>query len=171
MQMVKKILIMLGLVWLGFFVLMPKQELYYKLEEVLEKQSIVMNEKQKDEGLFSLTLHQVDVYVKGIKLATIEKVDFFTLLFYSSVTCEDVMLDDSLKAMAPTQITTAKATHAIWAPLKINLNAQGPFGSVEGSMHLNDRSVRLDFNESKGIEMLKSSLKQDEKGWYYETSF
>ena len=171
MQMVKKILIMIGLVWLALLVFMPKQELYYKLEEILEKQSIVINEKQKDEGLFSLTLHQVDVYVKGIKLATIEKVDFFTLLFYSSVTCEDVILDDSLKMMVPTQITTVKATHNILFPLNINLNAQGPFGNAEGSVDLSNRSVRLDFNESKGIEMLKPSLKQDEKGWYYETSF
>jgi len=171
MQMVKKILIMIGLVWLAFLVLMPKQELYYKLEEILEKQSIVINEKQKDEGLFSLSLYQVDVYVKGIKLATIEKVDFFTLLLYSSVTCENVMLDDSLKTMLPTEITTVKATHSILSPLNINLYAEGSFGNVEGFVHLNDRSVRLDFNESKGIEMLKPNLKQDEKGWYYETSF
>jgi len=84
-------------------------------------------------------------------------------------TCENVMLDDSLKTMLPTEITTVKATHSILSPLNINLYAE--FGNVEGFVHLNDRSVRLDFNESKGIEMLKPNLKQDEKGWYYETSF
>jgi len=171
MQMVKKILIMMGIFWLAFIVLMPKQELYYKLEEVLEKQSIVMNEKQKDEGFFSLTLHQVDVYVKGIKLATIEKVNFFTLFCYSSVLCDEIILDDSLKTMLPTEITSVKITHGIWAPLKVNIQAKGAFGSAEGLVHLNNRSIRLDFNESKGIEMLKPTLKQDEKGWYYETSF
>jgi len=171
MQMVKKIFIMIVLSWLAFIVLMPKQELYYKLEEVLEKQSIVLNEKQKDEGMFSLTLHGVDVYVKGIKLASIEKVDFFTLLFYNSVVCEKIVLDDSLKTMAPTQIRSAKAIHGIWAPLKINLSAEGSFGSLEGYVNIGNQNIRLDFNESKGIEMLKPTLKQDEKGWYYETSF
>jgi len=171
MQMVKKIFIMTGLAWLALLVLMPKQELYYKLEKVLEKQSIVMNEKQKDEGLFSLTLHEVDVYAKGIKLATIKKVDFFTFLFYSSVTCDDIILDDSLKTMLPTQITEVKATHAVWNPLKIDLKAEGPFGGADGFVDIKNSNIRLDFNESKGIEMIKSSLQKDEKGWYYETSF
>jgi len=171
MQMVKKIFIMIGVIWLGLLVLMPKQELYYKLEKVLEKQSIVINEKQKDEGLFSLTLHQVDVYTKGIKLATIEKVDFFTLFFYSSLICDNILLDDSLKTMLPTQITVAKSKHAIWKPFKIDLKTEGRFGEAEGFVDLKNRSIRLDFNESKGIEMLKSSLQKDERGWYYETSF
>jgi len=171
MQMVKKILIMIGVAWLALLVLMPKQEIYYKLEKLLEKQSIVINEKQKDERLFSLTLHKVDVYAKGIKLASIEKVDFFTFFFYSSVVCDGIILDDSLKTMLPTQIRIAKARHAIWKPLKIDLKTEGSFGEAEGFADLKNRNMRLDFNESKGIEMLKSSLQKDEKGWYYETSF
>ncbi len=81
MQMVKKSFIVLMVAWLGILVLMPKQELYYKLEEELAKQDIKLNEAKINEGLFSLTLNQVNVYFKGINVATIEEVNLCTLLF------------------------------------------------------------------------------------------
>ena len=171
MQMVKKTFIALALVWFGLLVFMPKQELYYKLEKQLEKKAIKINEKSIDEGLFSLTINEADVYAKGIKLATIEKISFFTLLFYSNIELENLVLDNSLKAMAPTQTDEASISHALWNPMELNIEAEGSFGGLSGSVALADKNVRLDFNDTKGIELLKSKLKNDEKGWYYEASF
>ena len=171
MQMVKKILIALALVWFGLLLFMPKQELYYKLEKELEKKAVKINEKSIDEGLFSLTISGADVYAKGIKLATIEKLSFFTLLFYTNVEVENLMLDDSLKEVAPTKTDTLSISHALWNPIHININAQGSFGGLNGDVAFAEKTLRLDFNDSKGIEMLKPKLKNDEKGWYYETSF
>jgi hypothetical protein len=51
------------------------------------------------------------------------------------------------------------------------VDAEGSFGGMTGTIDLNARTVHLDFNESKQIEMLKPQLKQSEKGWFYETSF
>jgi hypothetical protein len=171
MQMVKKIFITLAVIWFALLLLMPKQELYYKLEKELAKNGIKINEKNIDEGIFSLTLNEADVYAKGIKLASIEKVKFFTLLFYTKVTLDTLHLDDSLKNMAPTQTEHATVTHAVWEPLNISVEAEGSFGGLSGVAALAEKTLRLDFNESKGIEMLKPKLKKDEKGWYYETSF
>jgi hypothetical protein len=171
MQMVKKILIALALIWFALLLFMPKQTLYYKLEQELAKSAIKINEKSIDEGIFSLTLNQADVYAKGIKLASVEKVHFFTVLFYTKVTMQELVLDDSLKNMAPTHMKEATATYALWDPLHISIHAEGSFGGLDGAVALADKTLRLDFNESKGIEMLKPKLKQDKKGWYYETSF
>ena len=171
MQMVKKIFITIAVIWFALLLLMPKQELYYKLEKELAKNGIKINEKNIDEGLFSLTLKEADVYAKGIKLASVEKVKLFTLLFYTQVTLDKLHLDDSLKNMAPTRTEQATVTHAVWNPLNISVEAEGSFGGLSGAAALADKTLRLDFNESKGIEMLKPKLKKDEKGWYYETSF
>ncbi len=171
MQMVKKIVIALAVIWLAVLIFMPKQELYYMLEKELEKKDIKINEKSIDEGLFSLTINEADVYAKGIKLASVEKLNFFSLLFYTKVEFKNLVLDDSLKSMAPTQTDAATISHAIWNPLYIGIDAQGSFGELKGAVSLDDKTLRLDFNESKGIEMLKPKLKNDEKGWYYETSF
>jgi hypothetical protein len=158
-------------IWFALLVFMPKQSLYYKLEQELAKNAIKINEKSIDEGIFSFTLHQADVYAKGIKLASVEKVHFFTLLFYSELTLEKLTVDDSLKNMAPTHTKEATTTYALWDPLHISIEAKGSFGGLHGAVALADKTLRLDFNESKGIEMLKPKLKQDKKGWYYETSF
>jgi hypothetical protein len=80
-------------------------------------------------------------------------------------------MDDSLKTMVPEETKKALLSHSILSPLNILVDASGSFGSMAGKIDLGERKVRLDFNESKNIEMLKPQLKKDEKGWFYETSF
>jgi len=171
MQMVKKTLIILVLAWLSILILMPKQTMYYKLEEVLAKNDIKLNEKKISEGFFSLTLDEVSVYFKGINVATIKEVNFFTVLFYSSVELEALMMDDSLKTMMPQETKEAFATHSILSPMEVLVQAEGSFGALSGNIDLNEQKIHLDFNESKNIQMLKPQLKKGDKGWVYETSF
>lgn len=171
MQMVKRILIALAALWFVVLFFMPKQELYYKLEEELAKNDIKINEKSIEEGLFSLTLHDASVYVKGIKLATVQKIDFCTLLFYTKMEVTELLLDESLKNVALTKIDKVSVSHGIWNPLYLSIDAEGTFGQVDGNAAIVERTLRLDFNETKNIKMLKANLKEDEKGWYYETSF
>ncbi len=169
--MVKKSGIVLIVAWFAILVMMPKQAFYYKLEEVLAKQELELNEEQIDEGFFSLNLHQVTVYFKGIPVAIIEEMDLCTLLFYSSLEIQGLHVDDSLKRMVPQETQNALLSHSILSPLKVSMDAVGSFGGMTGTIDLNARTVHLDFNESKHIEMLKSQLKKSEKGWFYETSF
>ncbi|MBT8344238.1 MAG: hypothetical protein KJO45_05920 [Sulfurovum sp.] len=171
MQMVKKSFIVLLVTWFAILVLMPKQEFYYKLEEELAKHEIKLNEKKMNEGFFSLNLEQVTVYFKGIPVATIEEVNLCTLLFYSSLEAEAILIDDSLKTMVPQKTDKVVIIHSILSPLALFVDASGSFGGMTGAIELNARTLRLDFNESKNIEMLKPQLKKDEKGWHYETSF
>jgi len=169
--MVKKIFIAIFIVWFALLVFMPKQEIYYKLEKELAKKEIKINEKNIEEGLFSLTLKQASVYVKGIKIATIEEVTLFTLLFYTKVELDALLLDDALKAMAPQQTDKAILSHAILSPFEASVHAEGSFGIIEGSVDLKERKLHINFTETKEIEMIKPQLKKDQKGWYYETSF
>jgi len=171
MQMVKKSVLALVLIWLAIVILMPKQEIYYKLEEALDSYEVRLNEEKKSEGLFSLNLKGVTVYVKGINVATIEEVNFFTLLFYSSVEVQSLVVDDSLKTMIPQETRSAVLKHSISFPLDVSVAASGSFGALTGNIDLNERTVHLDFNESTKLQMLKPSLKKSEKGWIYETSF
>jgi len=171
MQMVKKILILLFVVWIALLWIMPKQELYYKLEKVLEEKDIKINEARIEEGVFSLTLHQADIYVKGIKLATVEKVNLFTLLFYSKVGFDNLVLDETLKSMAPTNIEEAMISHIVLVPKRLNLDMAGSFWNAKGKASLAQKHLRVDFNSTQGIEAFKPKLQQDDKGWYYEASF
>jgi len=171
MQMVKKIAISLLLLWFVLVLFMPKEEIYFKIEQELVKHDIELNEESRSEGVFSLSLKNVTVYVKGIPLATVEEIDFFTLLFYTSIHFEILMIDESLKTMTPTEIENLLISQSVLAPLSLSVKAEGPFGEASGSVDLGNRMLHMDFNDTKALGMLKSEMKQDEKGWYYETSF
>ncbi len=161
----------MAVIWFALLIMMPKKELYYKLEQTLVTQGIKINEQSIEEGWFSLKLNGLDVYAKGIKLAQIDEVNFFTVLFYTQIEIENLLLDESLKSMAPTKTEKATFTHAVWMPLEVDIEAQGSFGGLSGKASLTEKTVRVDFNDSKSIESLQPKLKQDEKGWYYEASF
>jgi len=171
MSMVKYIVTLCLITWLAFILLMPKVALYYKLEEQLHMQDIALNEEVIEEGLFTLELKNVSVYVKGIPLAHIEDVTIFTLLFYSSIEVKGLEMDDSLKNMVPKETEEALLQHFVWDPFSLAVEAVGSFGAAQGSIDLKERNVHLDFNESKHIQMLKPKLQKSEKGWVYETSF
>lgn len=171
MSMVKYILTLFVVIWLALVILMPKQKFYYQWEETLRTQDIALNEKEIEEGFFGLSLKDVSVYVKGINVANIKEVNLFTVLFYSCVEVKGLHMDDSLKNMLPQEIQKTVFRHSVLDPFSVSVEAEGSFGAMEGKIDLTERTVHLDFNESKDLEMLKPQLKKSEKGWVYETSF
>jgi len=172
MQMVKNIFIGFFVIWFALLVFMPKQELYFTLEKELAKQDIEINEESIEESVFSLNLIKPVIYVKGIKIATIEKINIFTLLLYTNINLKSLLLDESLKSFAPEKIDVANIAYSIFTPFRVNIEAEGSFGVLEGNANLNERDLRLDFFETtKELDSIRSNLKKDEKGLYYETSF
>ena len=171
MQVVKNIFISLFIVWFAFLLFMPKQELYYAFENVLLEQGIEINEKEIDSGLFSLHVKDVSLYVKGIQVATVDELNFFTLLFYNSVQIEKVKVEESLNAFAPKSMDKTVLMQSLLSPFEVFVTSMGSFGLAEGVANLDKRSVRIDMIDAKDIKVFQSQLKKDEKGWYYETSF
>jgi len=171
MQVVKKLLLGLILVWGALLLFMPKEELYFSLERELAKQGVEINEGTIHEGIFGLTLENVTVYVQGIKVATVEKVSLFTLLVYTRIEGETLIVDKSLQNMLPAEVNHLVATHSLLDPTTLHIEANGSLGRLAGEVSLTGRTVHLDFTETKKIDTIRSQLKKGEKGWYYETSF
>jgi len=171
MQMVKKSALIFLAIWFSVLLFMPKAELYYTLEKALAKKDIKLNEKSIDEGLFSLTVKDVTVYVKGIALANIDELDFFTILFYSSLDLENLQVDEALHTKVPAITKEAHFTSSALSPLSLSVDANGSFGAIAGSIDIMDKEVRIDFVEVGDISMIQAYLTKDEKGWFYEKSF
>ena len=171
MQVVKKIVFILLIVWLGFLVFMPKVSLYNTVQARLAKKDIRINEEHIDEGLFSLTLTGVNVYVKGINLVHIDKIDLFTLVFYTRIDIKNMVVDEVLHRKVPEHIATLKATHILIKPDTIMMETSGSFGVAKGEIQLRDKKAHLELIEVDKIEKIKSILQKDKKGWFYEKSF
>jgi hypothetical protein len=171
MQMVKKIVLPLFVIWFSLLVFMPKKEIYFALEKVLLSQDIEVNEEVIESTPFTLVLKGMTFYVKGIRVAKADEAEFFTLLAYSRLTVRNIVVDKSLRSMLPPELSLLQVTHFLVDPLHLRIFAKGSFGTVEGSVSLKEHMVHLDFVEAKDIRTIKSNLKKGEKGWYYESSF
>lgn len=171
MQMVKKGAVLFGAIWFVVLIFMPKAEFYYAAEKKLLTQDIRLNEGSIEEGLFSLHIKDVTIYVKGIALAHIEELDFFTVLFYNSLEIMQLEVDDALHAKVPPTTKEAKISQHIFSPFRLTLDANGSFGVLEGEGNLLDKEVHIDFVEVKEIGMIQNYLQKNEKGWFYEKSF
>ena len=171
MQVVKNSFLSLFVVWFAILLFMPKEEIYYTLENTLLKQGIEINEESIEEGLLSLRIRNADIYVKGIQIASVEEVTFFTLLFYSRLDLNALKVDKSLQAFVPPDINSTVIMHSLLSPYKAFLTSKGSFGLAEGVVDLKSRDLRIDLTDIKELGAVKSQLKKDDKGWYYETSF
>lgn len=171
MQMVKAILSVLLLLWFALLFFMPKEQLYFKVEERLEKEGVVINESEIEEGLLSLKLKGVQVYLKGAKVADIEALEFFTLIFYSRLDLHHWSAASALKNDIPSEVKEATLSYGLLSPFTLHFDANGSFGDMNGTVDLNERNIALDVNNSKGLEMLRPHLKKAKGGWHYERAY
>ncbi|MDM5272618.1 hypothetical protein PGH07_10590 [Sulfurovum sp. zt1-1] len=171
MQMVKKIGTVIAVLWLAIIVMMPKQEMYYLLEQELAKNDIKISSEKISESWFTLSIKEPSIYVKGIKVATIKEIHLFTLLFYTRGSLEGLLLDRSLERFAPKEIDQAVVTYSVVNPLNVVVGASGVFGEADGTVNLMQKHVKMKFSQSQNLGMLRSKLKKDGEGWLYETSF
>ncbi len=168
--MVKKILLIIAVVIFSLMIFAPKRELYYLLEEQLLKYDVVISNEDIDEGLFLLHIKHPDIYVKGIELAKIEKIDIIPLLLYSRVVAKGITTDRSLKKLMPVKVTTLKIVYQILNPKRVSISVVGDFGKADGYLYIDEGRVRLYISEPADIAKLKRLLRKDDKGWYYETT-
>ena len=171
MQVVIKVLGTLLAVWLALLAFMPKEEIYFRAEQELAAKGVEINEAQMEEGLFGLEIKDAEVYVEGIKVATVKGISFFTLLFYTEVEADGVQTDASLQSMAPASISHIVITHSILHPQTFYIEAEGSFGKAEGTLSLATHTLHLDLVETGRIDTVKNLLKQGGEGWYYESTF
>jgi len=171
MQMVKKIFLVLFVVWFAFTVFMPKRNLYYQAERMLASEGIKINEKMIREGFFTFSIDDAVIYVEGIDLIHVESAQVTSLLFYTHVTVKNVQMDKSLASIVPTSLRNVTLSHTLFSPKQITVSGEGEFGIFHGTVDLVSHRIHLDFPETDKLGMLKRQLKKGEKGFYYEKSF
>lgn len=171
MQMVIKTIMILFFLWFSLIAFMPKTEFYYTLEKILNEEGVKLNEGSIEEGFFSLEITDITVYFKGIAVANIERIHLNTMLFFTKLVIEDVIVDETLHKQVPAKIASLQVSHSLLSPLEVSIDGNGSVGTFIGGYAVMDKKIALEFVETKNISMLKSILHKGEKGWSYEKSF
>ena len=177
--MVKKIIwiVLYTVVFFGAVVyFVPKQNLYYALENELQKYGIVIDAEDVIEHPFSLELRHPKVYLKGIEVFQALDVDIRVWIFFNEIKTDKARIGSVVKNFIPTHIDTLQIVYSLWHPFYITGYSKGNFGSI---------NLQTDILERKGVLRLKPSemmrtkyantlrkLEKNQKGEYlYEQNF
>lgn len=171
MRLVKYILTFLIAFYLGFILFMPKVHLYYKAEELLKKQGVVIDNEEITTTPINLKILHPIAYYEGVDFARASMVKVTPLIFINTLEAEDIELLNIAKRFLNVSINKLKATYSILNPYKIKVNIDGSFGIATGYIDLKNRVAHIDIVEPKDINSIRKFLKKGEKGWYYESKF
>ena len=171
MRLVKYILLFLVMLFIGLYIFMPKTELYYKLEELLGKNSIVIGNEKIESNLQLFRLRHPVIYYQGADLARIDEVEVRPYLLVNSVKFTNIEPLGIAKEFGNIAIEKLNIKHSLFKPLYLKLDSNGSFGEANGYVDLKNHFIHIDITEPKNIQPLKKVLKKGEKGWYYESKF
>lgn len=156
----------------AFIFLLPKQEIYYFLENKLSPVFVASNEKVSDKG-FVFTLSSLDLAYNSIKTAHVKNASLFLGVFYNNMNINEILVEKSFETFVGKKIKTLQLTQHIFMPHIISINAIGDFGTLNGSINLIKQKISLDLAPSSSFanSVLLKSLQKTTKGYRYETNF
>jgi len=160
---------------LAFVWFIPKVELYYALEELLEPQGIVISHEEVEDSGFALSLIGGDVSASGVTAGHNGLMDLTLLLAYNRFEIRDFRADEALRAFVPPEITFFRVTHHLLMPHKAVIEGEGDFGKAWGEVDLIERKIVIDLELPRDVVkrygQLIKQLKRTEEGYRYEYTF
>ena len=167
-----------ALFYLCFFIaatlfFLPKKNLYYFAEHQLLKHRIIIGDERINKHPFSIEIEDANIYVEGIKAAKIIDTSISLYLLHNVLEAKNIRLSGIAKDFLPTRIDSLRASYDLWNPTKIVFAAEGEFGKVRGSFHLQTHTLSLILQpshimETKYRQLLRRMKKQKEGGYSYE---
>lgn len=164
----------LALVTVLYFI--PKTNLYYKLEHVLQPHGVIIHNEHVDDRWFWLEITDAQLYVQKIESLHVNNTRVMLFGVYNQVSLKEITLAPTLGNFIPKQISMAKIHYALYDPFNIHAVALGDFGKAEVTLNLYERVLTATIDAS---ELMRSNfsatlqnLTRDKKGAYhYEYRF
>ena len=173
MQIVVRVITVFIGIYLAMLAFLPAKEGYFALEKRLADEHIYMNEAHVSERFGGLDLERTALFVDGVKVADADYVRARTAIFFSRLSAVGLKVDKSIADMIPVRrIGKIVVTHQILRPKQFRIVVSTDKGVFEANATIGERRLRFYAQGGeKEIQPLKSSLKRDKRGWYYEVTF
>ncbi len=148
----------------------PKSSLYFLLEENMKQFEAIISKEKIEDSLFTLRMQNLELSLKGVESALIEKADITLLGLYNSVAFYNIELSSVVDAFMPPNIENATVSYTVLHPLQIRAVALGDFGKAHVTCNIIDRNVSIVLEPSKRmLSEYRNSLnefKKDSQGGY-----
>jgi hypothetical protein len=155
----KKLLIFIIGFLIGTIVFMPKQELFFKVLEILHNKNIDIISKTEENPLF-LKISDAKVYYLNLHSATIKEITVYPYILFNKIEAKNIKInlgDFKIKSLNITYIPFLNA----------KLTGKSNFGEFEGEANLNEIKIYIKNPSNK----IKTFLKKDKKGYFYYEHF
>ena len=149
---------------LALIAFMPKESLYFLLEENLQKFGVVLSNEQLEESFFSLNIENMEISAKGIDSALVEEADITLLLVYNSVDVKNIKLSSLVESYLPSKIDTLHIRYTLINPFEVEAQSHGGFGDATIHFNIVDRNVSVILKPSKKMfQKYRNSLREFKK--------
>ena len=175
MKKIVKFLLFITLFLFSFWAFFPKEQLYYFLENKLEKKKLVISNEILKEDIFSLNIKEAKIYFESINVSKVKEFSFKSYIFYSKIEISNIVLIDTFNNFAPSPIEDLLITHSLLNPMKIDIKSHGLFGELNGEIDLLSRVLKIELKQSNVMQSKYSNIIKNmrfEEGRYiYEYKF
>ena len=168
-----KILKLLG--YTLFFILaliyfMPKQSIYYFAEKKLAENKIILSHESVVDSGFSLKLSNANISYNAIESATVKNIDIKMLIFYNSLSVENIELSSMASSFVPLHIRTLNVQYTFFNPLNIVAKVSGEFGEANAKLNILDKNITILLTPSELMlnkyKNTLQNLKKNQSGEY-----
>ncbi len=159
----KKFFIFLIGIYIGFIIFMPKENLFFTLQNYLKNQNIYINTKTTSNP-FSLSLKNFTIFINGIDIARGEKISIFPFIFYNKIEAKNINVN-----VQNIKINNLFATYSIINPIKIIITGNSNFGKIDGNIDVIKKTIKIYVKNPS--EEIKEFLRKDNKGYFIYEKF
>jgi len=168
----KKILLFIAILYLGFVLFMPKINLYYTLENFAKKELIEIKEGTLKDRWIDLDIKEAVVSYDGIASVQADEVKISPWIFYNKITALGLAPTNEIQKMFNARADEVVLTYSVLDYKHIMISAWGDFGEIEGTLDVFAQKVRLLLDPSekfKNHTLVKQYFKKEEEGLVYES--
>ena len=98
-------------------IFLPKNNMYYKAEEQLSKNKIIITNEDIKSGLFNFEINQASLIYSKSKFAKVEDVKIKSYLFYNSVDVTNIEVLDKFTKQYPIKTKSLNLSYSVLNPL------------------------------------------------------
>lgn len=155
---------------------LPKTNLYYKGEEVLQRYNVVLAQEFPDDRGLLFSVRDAKLYYEELFVADIAAINVMPWLLFNRITVEAFNLSPDMERFGIKNVDKLVVTQHVLNPLHITAVSEGNFGTCTVDIDLKNKKATLMLNALPELEAAKpfwlQKLKKTEGGAYqYETTY
>jgi len=175
MKKMLKLLVYLSVMLALLVFFLPKVNLYYAAEELMQKQNVYISDEEARDNGFSLELLNASVFFDKLSLMNVGEVKISPWLVYNTVSLKMIDVNEGFSDFLPQDINFLQAQYVFYQPTHIQLKGESSDSFLYGDVDLINRVVsvhlRVGAQSQKRYKKLLQKLKKEEGGYYYEYKF